>query len=49
MTDATLFAMGCGVMFLFLAGVYLLARSDYHANVIQRDAKRPAPVPSTPV
>ncbi|NCG21067.1 MAG: hypothetical protein GWP91_18815 [Rhodobacterales bacterium] len=49
MNDATLFGMGCGVVFLFLAGVYLLARSDYHANVTQRDAKRPASVPSTPV
>ena len=28
MTDATLFAIGCGVMFLFLAGAYVAIRTD---------------------
>lgn len=28
MTDATLFAIGCGVMFLFLAGAYVAIRAD---------------------
>ena len=48
MTDATVFAIGCGVMFLFMAGAYLLARADYQVAVSQLDGTKTAHGPSTP-
>jgi hypothetical protein len=32
MDDRTLFAIGCGVMFLFLAGGYVLVRVTFSAE-----------------
>ena len=32
MDDKTLLAFGCGVMFLFLAGSYVLARASFSAT-----------------
>lgn len=32
MSDALLFAMGCGVTFIFLAGLYVLFREDFRSR-----------------
>lgn len=36
MADGTLFAIGCGVMFLFAAGVYVLMRAGLSPNEDER-------------
>ena len=44
MTDPFLFAIGCGVTFLFLAGAYIVVRAENHAV-----RKRAVEAPSTSV
>ncbi|MDE0899644.1 MAG: hypothetical protein OSA81_11550 [Longimicrobiales bacterium] len=41
MDDRTLLAFGCGVMFLFLAGSYVLARASFSATETDQQAVGP--------
>jgi hypothetical protein len=42
MDDITLLAFGCGVMFLFLAGSYVLARASFSTTATGQQAVGPA-------
>jgi len=41
MDDITLLAFGCGVMFLFLAGSYVLARASFSATAADQSPGGP--------
>jgi hypothetical protein len=38
MSDASLFAFGCGVVFLFMVGAYVLFRASFTATSASPDA-----------
>ncbi len=42
MNDVALFAVGCGVMFLFLSGGYVLFRASFSRSSMDREGVTPS-------